>query len=403
MTKTIKNIPKLRFPEFRDAPAWEEKTLDKLLIIGNGRDYKHLSNGEIPVYGTGGYMLSVSDYLYDGESVCIGRKGTIDKPMFLTGKFWTVDTLFYTHSFKNCIPKYIFYIFGTINWYNYNEAGGVPSLSKTTINKINIPVPLKDDTKEQQKIADCLSSVDELIALQVAKVGMLKAHKKALMQQLFPREGKNTPRLRFPEFQDAPEWKEKKLSEVCKFVRGPFGGSLKKDIFVKDGYAVYEQSHAIYQNFDIFRYYITEEKFNELKRFSVNPNDIIMSCSGTMGKFAIIPKNTKEGVINQALLKLTVKKEFDNSFVKTTLELPINQEKLLSQSAGGAIKNVVSVDQIKDMVIYIPDYLEQQKIADCLSSIDELITSQSVKVEVLKQHKKALMQQLFPSNDKVDR
>ena len=87
-------LPRLRFPEFRDAGDWEEKPISKLLTIGSGRDYKHLSEGGIPVYGTGGYMLSVDDYLYDGESVCIGRKGTIDKPVFLTGKFWTVDTLF---------------------------------------------------------------------------------------------------------------------------------------------------------------------------------------------------------------------------------------------------------------------------------------------------------------------
>lgn len=179
-------VPKLRFPEFKNAPKWEEKLLSELLTIGSGRDYKHLSDGKVPVYGTGGYMLSVDDYLYDGESVCIGRKGTIDKPMFLTGKFWTVDTLFYTHSFKHCIPKYIFYYFGTINWYNYNEAGGVPSLSKTTINKISIPVPSKDDLKEQQKIADCLNSIDELITSLAKKVETLKEHKKGLMQKLFP-------------------------------------------------------------------------------------------------------------------------------------------------------------------------------------------------------------------------
>lgn len=103
-----KNIPRLRFPEFRNSPEWEELPMNKLLSIGSGKDYKHLSNGYIPVYGSGGYMLSVDDFLYDGESVCIGRKGTINKPLYLTGKFWTVDTLFYTHSFKNCLPKFIY-------------------------------------------------------------------------------------------------------------------------------------------------------------------------------------------------------------------------------------------------------------------------------------------------------
>jgi type I restriction enzyme S subunit len=176
-------VPKLRFPEFRGAGEWKIKPLDKLFTIGNGKDYKHLSTGDIPVYGSGGYMLSVNDYLYDGESVCIGRKGTINNPMFLTGKFWTVDTLFYTHSFKACSPKFIYLIFQNINWLTHNEAGGVPSLSKANISKIEVAVPEPD---EQQKIADCLSSIDDLITAQTQKLATLKAHKKGLMQQLFP-------------------------------------------------------------------------------------------------------------------------------------------------------------------------------------------------------------------------
>jgi type I restriction enzyme, S subunit len=185
MSKQMKKmlVPKLRFPEFRDAGAWGIKPLEKLFIIGNGRDYKHLSRGEVPVYGSGGYMLSVNEYLYDGESVCIGRKGTINNPMFLTGKFWTVDTLFYTHSFKDCLPKFIFSIFQNINWLKHNEAGGVPSLSKANIAKIEVAVP---KPKEQQKIASCLSSIDDLITAQTQKVEALKTHKKGLIQQLFP-------------------------------------------------------------------------------------------------------------------------------------------------------------------------------------------------------------------------
>jgi type I restriction enzyme S subunit len=175
--------PRLRFPEFQVAGGWDVKPFQKLFTIGSGRDYKHLSGGNIPVYGSGGYMLLVDDFLYDGESVCIGRKGTINNPMFLTGKFWTVDTLFYTHSFRDCLPKFIYAIFQNIDWLKHNEAGGVPSLSKTIIEKIQTAVP---GTVEQQKIADCLSSVDELIAAQVRKVEALKTHKKGLMQQLFP-------------------------------------------------------------------------------------------------------------------------------------------------------------------------------------------------------------------------
>lgn len=179
-------VPKLRFPDFREAADWEIQPFKKLFSVGNGRDYKHLSTGNVPVYGSGGYMLSVDEYLYDGESVCIGRKGTINNPILLSGKFWTVDTLFYTHSFNECLPHFIYAIFQIIDWLKHNEAGGVPSLSKTNIEKIEVAVP---KPIEQEKIADCLSSLDELIALEAQKLDALKLHKKGLMQQLFPQIG----------------------------------------------------------------------------------------------------------------------------------------------------------------------------------------------------------------------
>ncbi|WP_217875488.1 restriction endonuclease subunit S [Pseudoalteromonas shioyasakiensis] len=160
---------------------WIETKLGDVLKIGGGKDYKHLSEGNVPVYGSGGHMLYVSDYLYDGESVCIGRKGTIDQPMFLSGKFWTVDTLFYTHSFKNTIPKFIYQYFLTIHWRRYSEASGVPSLSKSIIEKIKIKLP---PLIEQQKIAQVLTNADKEIELLEQQLADLKQEKKALMQQL---------------------------------------------------------------------------------------------------------------------------------------------------------------------------------------------------------------------------
>jgi len=210
------------------------------------------------------------------------------------------------------------------------------------------------------------------------------------------KENKLIPELRFPEFVKDGEWADKPLDDICILVRGPFGGALKKEIFVKEGYAVYEQYHAIYNDFNSFRYRIDGEKFSKLKRFSVKSGDLIMSCSGTMGKFAMIPKNYEQGIINQALLKLTVKEDFDNLFIKISLETDDNQHKLLSQSAGGAIKNVVSVSQIKELELAVPTSGEQQKIASCLSSLDELISAHKDKLQALKDHKKGLMQNLFP-------
>ncbi len=178
-----KTVPALRFQEFENTGGWSIKPMKKLFKVGNGKDHKHLASGDIPVYGSGGYMRSVDDYLYDGESACIGRKGTIDRPIFLSGKFWTVDTLFYTHSFVGCIPKFIYLLFQNIDWRSQNEAGGVPSLSKTNIEKIEVAVP---NLEEQRKISDCIFSVDDLMAVQEENIKKLKSHKKGLMQKLFP-------------------------------------------------------------------------------------------------------------------------------------------------------------------------------------------------------------------------
>lgn len=166
----------------KEFPEWEEKKFGQLFSIGSGRDYKHLEEGEIPVYGSGGIMTYVNEYLYDGESVGIGRKGTIDKPIFLEGMFWTVDTLFYTHSFVGSIPKYIFYLFQNLNWYRYNEASGVPSLSKSTIEKIFQQIPT---IKEQKKIASFLASIDKKIETTSTQLKKTREFKKGLLQQMF--------------------------------------------------------------------------------------------------------------------------------------------------------------------------------------------------------------------------
>jgi type I restriction enzyme S subunit len=170
---------KKRFPGFEE--EWEEVKLGDIFTIKNGKDYKHLGNGEIPVYGTGGIMTYVDSFLYNGESVGIGRKGTIDKPFYLKGKFWTVDTLFYCVSFKSCIPKYLYYLFNTINWKTYNEASGVPSLSQSTIKSIKIRIP---KISEQQKIASVLSNFDIEIEKLITHKKSLIQQKQGLMQQL---------------------------------------------------------------------------------------------------------------------------------------------------------------------------------------------------------------------------
>jgi type I restriction enzyme S subunit len=179
----MSDVPPLRFPEF--SGEWKSCYIKDILSIGNGRDYKHLSKGNIPVFGTGGYMTSVNDYLHDGETTFIGRKGTINKPFYYNGKFWTVDTLFYTHSFIDTIPRFIYCLFQTINWLRYNEASGVPSLSKDTIEKIKVCIP---NLEEQAKIATLLRLIDERIVTQNKIIEDLKLLKSAIIDYIFNNE-----------------------------------------------------------------------------------------------------------------------------------------------------------------------------------------------------------------------
>lgn len=160
---------------------WREKKLGELFEIGNGKDYKNLKSGPIPVFGTGGLMTYVNEYLYDGETICIGRKGTIDKPQYHKGKIWTVDTLFYTYRFKDINVKYLYYLSTTINWNEYNTATGVPSLTSQNILKIKVVLPLEE---EQQAIATILTKMDDEITALEAKKAKYEAIKQGMMQQL---------------------------------------------------------------------------------------------------------------------------------------------------------------------------------------------------------------------------
>lgn len=196
------------------------------------------------------------------------------------------------------------------------------------------------------------------------------------------------------------DWNVISLDEITKkgaLIRGPFGGALKKEFFVKEGYKVYEQKNAIYQSVELGSYYINESKFKELKRFEVKEGDFILSCSGTIGKIYRIPINFKQGIINQALLiirldyGITIPSYFYHQFINESF-----QNKVIDDTQGGAMKNLIGMSDFRKASIPIPPTLkEQQAIATALSDVDDLIASLESLIAKKQAIKQGAMQQLL--------
>ena len=173
--------PEIRFYGFTD--DWEQRKLGDIIEVGSGMDYKHLEEGNIPVYGTGGYMLSVNKALSENkDAIGIGRKGTIDKPYILKAPFWTVDTLFYCIPSLNNDLNFVHCLFQNVDWKKKDESTGVPSLSKTIISNIEVFIPKYN---EQQRIGQYFSTLDHLITLHQRKCDKLKEIKKYMLQNMF--------------------------------------------------------------------------------------------------------------------------------------------------------------------------------------------------------------------------
>ena len=255
-------------------------------------------------------------------------------------------------------PEYLFHLVSTFKDVLLKLSGKttIDFVSVSKVSDIEIPLP---PLEEQHRIVSILdASFEKIDALKKNAEENLKNAKalfqQVLAQELKPKEG----------------WMEKKLGEVADFVRGPFGGSLTKSIFKESGYAVYEQQHAIHHHVNI-RYFIDENKFDEMKRFEVKPGDLIMSCSGTIGEVYIIPLDAPVGVINQALLKLSVSSQLDRCYFKSWLESPIFKEIILKYSKGAAIPNVPGVKILKDINIVLPPLEEQHRIVRTLDTLSE--------------------------------
>ena len=285
-------------------------------------------------------------------------------------------------------PKYLSYALSS------SEAIRQKGIGKTKLKVVHTNIPALSEIRipipslfEQQRIVSRLdaafSHIDELKSNAEKQLSEARAlFQKSLAKAMEPTEG----------------WGERKFKDLCSFVRGPFGGSLKKEMFVVSGYAVYEQQNAIYNRFN-FRYFIDEEKYNSMIRFSVSPGDLIMSCSGTIGKVAIIPDDAAQGIINQALLKLTPKKILDKYYLKYLMESSFFGDLISQYSDGAAIKNIASVAILKDIVLPLPSLSEQQRIVERLDALSahvrELEENQKKIISECDALKQALLRKVF--------
>ena len=370
---------------------WEVVRLGDVFDIDNGKDYRHLSKGNIPVYGTGGCISFVNNYLHDGESVCIGRKGTIDKPIFLTGKFWCIDTLFYTYNFRDVFPKYLYFVFSIINWKKYNEATGVPSLSKKIIKRLLIPLP---SLKEQEKIAKILSTWDEAIENQEKLIKEKEKLKKALMQRLLKVDGKKRePKVRFKEF--SGEWVEKRLGEILV--------ERKEYATKEDGYVHLSMSKdGIFPKIEQFnRDFLVKD---ENKKYKVTKRGDICYNPANL-KFGVICENDwGDGIFSPIYVTFEVNKSYDKDFIKYIVTSKDFIQKALKYQEGTVYERMaVKPDDLLLMKIFIPPTLkEQEKIADVLSTIDKEIDLLKLELNELKKQKKALMQKLLTGKVRVE-
>ncbi len=415
-------VPKLRFPEFREAEGWKPVTLKKASVPVTERvGQRKLTPvsisagiGFVPQAEKFGRDISGNQYqLYtlvrDGDFV-FNKGNSLKFPqgcVYLLQGWGQVaaPNVFICFRLKDGYSNDFFQ-----NCFEQNQHGnqlkkhitsgarsnGLLNISKETFFGVEIPTP---GLPEQQKIADCLSALDELIATQARKVDALKTHKKGLMQQLFPREGETQPRLRFPEYQNAAEWSSDSLGSIFDTSSGGTPDRTKPEYW--NGSIPWITTSLV--DFNIITdadEFITEEGLNRSSAKVFPQNTILMAMYGqgkTRGQVAMLGV---KAATNQACAAILPRKDIDPRFV--FLNLGSRYEELRRLSNSGGQENLSQGLIQKLQFSYPNDQVEQQRIATLLTSLDDLISAQTQKLEALKAHKKGLMQQLFPTTEVVE-
>jgi type I restriction enzyme S subunit len=416
-------VPKLRFREFRGTGDWTTETLGSVAKISTE---KVGDNTCIPMSITSGVGLvsqmekfgriiagnSYANYLLlKKNDFAYNKSATKEYPEGFITLYFGKDLAAVPNSIFTCfrikgespVPQYLNYLFlGNLHgkWLrNFIEVGarahGSLSIDEDDLLALPVPVPAgKSSVREQQKIAECLSSVDELIAAQARKVDSLKTHKKGLMQQLFPREGETQPRLRFPEFQNAGEWEDQSIGDFGKVITGSTP-STAQPAFYGGGIPFVSPADISDMRFvDQTKTTLTAEGFAETR--PIRAGSVLFVCIGsTIGKVA---QNVHDCATNQQINAVVPSSKHSDGFVYFALSFASERIALL---AGRQAVPIINKSLFSSVRILAPKLPEQQRIASCLSSLDALITAETQKHEALKTHKKCLMQQLFPSPEEA--
>ncbi|WEJ04913.1 restriction endonuclease subunit S [Pseudomonas sp. FJ2-5-13] len=393
-------VPKLRFPQFQDAESWGPKELGecldylqptKFLVNSTAYDDKY----ETPVVTAG--KTFILGYTNETEGVFDHPLPVIIFDDFTTASQY-VDFQFKAKSsaMKILLAKKganIKFIYESMQRVNY-EVGAHGRHWISAYSKIRVAVPKPD---EQKKIADCLSSVDDLIAVQARKVHALKTHKKGLMQLLFPREGENQPRLRFPEFQNDGEW------EVCpfdKFVTKSFYGT-SSSTSPKGQYPVLRMGNMVDGGLDFTNLVYIDLDPDSFESFRLEDGDILLNRTNSpalVGKISLFRLKSECITASYIVTYRLNKQRINPSFCNFMLNTPLHQAQIKTLAKPSISQaNINPTTFRKELIVAVPTIPEQLRIADCLTSLDDLITAQIQKLAVLKMQKKGLTQQLFPA------
>lgn len=406
-------IPALRFPEFQDTEGWKEYILGDFLLEQprygiNAPAVPFLE--ELPTYiritdiSENGYFLpnpkvsvnhgAINDfYLNIGDLVFARTGASVGKCYKYNekdGKLVFAGFLIKVSPDQTRLSSdFLFQFTFTQQYWKWidltSTRSGQPGINCKELASMELYLPVKD---EQQKIADCLSSLDDLIEATAQKVRALEKHKKGLMQRLFPAEGKNVPDLRFPEFQGMKGWEKKQIKDFGEVITGNTPSKKEEKYWNGDFVWVTAQDFkGKYINDSILKL----TKFGKDKARVIPKDSVLVTCIASIGLNAI---NKVECSTNQQINAICCNQEYNYEYVYYLVTY--NTENL-KQLAGQTAVPIITKKSFEEFEVYIiENYDEQQKIADCLSSLDELIETTSRKVEILKEHKKGLMQQLFP-------